>query len=142
MKVTQTDSEITIVFDKDSEEYKYGFLELIKMANMTNAEMYNLAVEFNSLLPKSDPKEQMAKSWDEAWDKTTDANMDTMIRENETFRSLIAEFYNQIGEALGPVSYTGFKLRRWFKENYPDDIRYQDWVDECISIYSESSFVK
>lgn len=69
--------------------------------------------------------------------------MDSMLREeNDTFRSLIAKFYNQIGEALGPVSYTGFELRRWFKENYPDNIRYQDWVDECISIYSESSFVK
>ena len=142
MKVTQTDSEITIVFDKDSDEYNYGFLPLIKIADMATADMIDFASDFNSQLKNSDPKAQMAKSWDQAWDRITDANMDSMIRENETFRSLIAKFYNQIGEALGPVAYTGFELRHWFKENYPDDIRYQDWVDECISIYSDSSFVK
>lgn len=143
MKVTQTDSEVTIVFDKDSDEYNYGFLPLIKIANISYAEMVDFAAEFNSQLKKSDPKAQMAKAWDQAWDRTTDANMDKMINDNNPdLAGLVNNFYNQIGEALGPISYTGFELRRWFKENYPDDIRYQDWVDECISIYSESSFVK
>lgn len=142
MKVTQTDSEVTIVFDKNSDEYNYGFLPLIKIADISYAEMVDFAAEFNSQLAKSDPKTQMAKTWDETWNTITDADMDSMMRENETFRSLIAKFYNQIGEALGPIAYTGFELRCWFKENYPDDIRYQDWVDECISIYSDSSFVK
>lgn len=137
MKVTQTDSEVTIVFDKDSDEYKYGFLQLVEIANISNAEMVNFASEFKISLKKSDPKAQMARAWDMAWDSITDANMDSMIEQDKMFADLIARFYNQIGEALGPVAYAGFELRRWFKENYPDDIRYQDWVDECISIYKE-----
>ena len=142
MKVTQTDTEVTIVFDKHSDEYLYGFLELVRMAGITNAEMVNFASEFNHQIKASDPKEQMAKTWDDLFINITDACIDQMVTDDLDFARLISSFYNNIGEAMGPVSYAGYALRRWFKENYPDDIKYQTWVDECIYVYEQSDFAK
>lgn len=142
MKLTQTDSEVTITFDKNSDEYQYGFLKLIDIGDISNAEMVNFASEFKHQLKNTDPKDQMANHWDDLFIGITGACLDQMIKDNTYFAGLISNFYSSIGEAMGPVSYTGFELRQWFKENMPDYISYQNWVDECIKLYAESDFVK
>ena len=43
-------------------------------------------------------------------------------------------FYNQIGEAMGPVCYAGYKLKMKFIEAG----QYPDWVDECIDYYEKN----
>lgn len=144
MKITQTDTEVTITFDKNSAEYKYGFLKLIDIADLTNAEMVNFASEFKYQLKKADPKEIMAERWDDLFIEITHACMNTLIQDG-VFAGLISNFYNQIGEALGPVSYAGYELRQYFKNNkdsFESYVSYQNWVDECIRVYSESDFVK
>lgn len=43
-------------------------------------------------------------------------------------------FMNQIGEAMGPICYAGYKLKMKFIEaGY-----YADWVDECIDYYEKN----
>jgi hypothetical protein len=141
MRISQTDTEVTIVFDKDSDEYKYGFLKLIDIADISNAEMVNFASEFKSLIKKADPKTIMAERWDDLLIGITGANKSAMMQDG-VLAGLISRFYNQIGEAMGPVSYAGFELRQYFKNNMPDYISYHNWVDECIHAYSESDFAK
>ena len=43
-------------------------------------------------------------------------------------------FYHQIGEAMGPVCYAGYKLKMKFIEAG----QYADWVDECIDYYEKN----
>lgn len=43
-------------------------------------------------------------------------------------------FYHQIGEAMGPVCYAGYKLKQKFIEAG----QYADWVDECIDYYEKN----
>ena len=43
-------------------------------------------------------------------------------------------FYNQIGEAMGPVCYAAYKLKMKFIEAG----QYGDWVDECIDYYEKN----
>ena len=43
-------------------------------------------------------------------------------------------FYHQIGEAMGPVCYAGYRLKKKFIEAG----QYADWVDECIDYYEKN----
>lgn len=43
-------------------------------------------------------------------------------------------FYHQIGEAMGPVCYAGYKLKMKFIEAG----QYADWVDACIDYYEKN----
>lgn len=43
-------------------------------------------------------------------------------------------FLHQIGEAMGPVCYAGYKLKMKFIEAG----QYADWVDECIDYYEKN----
>lgn len=43
-------------------------------------------------------------------------------------------FYHQIGEAMGPVCYAGYKL----KQKFAEADQYNCWVDECIDYYERN----
>lgn len=143
MQYTETDDAVTIVIDKHSTDDYEGFKGLIQLGLYCNACTYNLCDEINSAMNKpADPKQQVANHWDDMFIKFTGACMDAMIDNRPGLAGLISNFYNQIGEAMEPVSYAGFELRRYFKDNEPDNVAYQDWVDDCIYYYEQSDFCK
>ena len=136
MKITQTDKEIIITIDKHCDDDYEGFKGLVQLGLKCDAYVYNLCNELNRAMIKLDPKEQIAAHWSEMLTKFTGTSIDQMvIIYNSELTELISNFYKQIGEAMGPVSYAGYELRRYFKENEPDNVSYQDWVDDCIYYY-------
>lgn len=140
MKYTETEDVVTIVIDKhDTDDYE-GFLGLVKLGLVARACICNLCEEINSAINKPiDPKEQIAKHWDDMFIKFTGDCMDKWLSDSE-FAELKRQFYNQIGETPGPVAYAGFSLRKYFKENVSHSAAYQDWIDDCIRYYELSKY--
>lgn len=143
MKYAETKDEITITIDKHSTDDFEGFKGLVQLGLHCNACVYTLCDDIlNATNKAADPKERVANHWDDMFIKFTGACMDQMVTNSSELAGLISKFYSQIGEAMGPVSYAGFELRRYFKENEPDNVAYQDWVDDCIYYYEQSEFLK
>lgn len=43
-------------------------------------------------------------------------------------------FFNSVGEAMGPVCFAGYELKKELKKrNFPTD-----WIDDCIKFYQEN----
>lgn len=143
MKYTETEDVVTIVIDKHNTDDFEGFLGLVKLGLYCNASTYALCDEINSVMNKhAYTKEQIAAHWSSMFIKITGKCIDHIGIRNPVLKELISNLYNQIGEAIGPVSYAGFKLRKYLQENEPDSKTYQDWVDDCIYYYEHSEFVK
>lgn len=61
-------------------------------------------------------------------------DFDKIIRDNCELARAVVNFWNNIGEAMGPVCYTGFQLKEALdKATLPND-----WVDECIRYYKDN----
>lgn len=143
MKYAETKDTVTIVIDKHSTHDYEGFKGLIQLGLNCSACACTLCDEINSAMNKpADPKEQIAAHWSAMFTKFTGDCIDQIVIGNPVLKELISNFYNKIGEAMGPVSYAGFKLRKYLNDNEPDCITYQDWVDDCIYYYEQSEFVK
>ena len=86
---------------------------------------------------KPDPKQDMIMHWDmilerccmcNSRDEYLDSHHDNGIPE------LVDNFYAQIGEAMGPVSYAGFQLAQALKNKNLST----EWVGECIQYYQDN----
>lgn len=80
-----------------------------------------------------DPTESMSLAWD---GYATDAipQFEGEIKNNKELAAAVGNFWNNIGEAMGPVCYAGFKL----KEVLAKAALSSDWVDKCIKYYEDN----
>lgn len=80
-----------------------------------------------------DPAENMYHTWD-TFAKEAVPQFDEEIKYNKDLAGAVSNFWNSIGEAMGPVCYEGFKL----KEALVRAVLPKDWVDKCIKYYEDN----
>ena len=124
--------------DADAPEEAVKDLQLLfKVLSNANPNYYLLGDMLNEQLTQQleqikseDPKQQMIAKWDELWDKYVGIELKDIS--DEGLKDNIQNFYSQIGEALGPVCYAAFIVRKYAASS---DIH--KWLDECIKYYEE-----
>jgi hypothetical protein len=79
---------------------------------------------------QEDPKQQMIAKWNELWDEYVGVKLSDIS--DEGLKDNIQNFYSQIGEAMGPVCYAAFIVRKYAASS---DIH--KWLDKCIKYYEE-----
>lgn len=119
------------------EEAVADFKLLIRFLMNANPNYYLLGNILNEQLTqqleqykREDPKQQMAANWDVLWDEYVDVKLSDIT--DESLAGYIGNFYSQIGEAMGPVCYAAFIVR---KHAVDPDIH--KWLDACIKYYEE-----
>ena len=127
--------------DPDSiDEAVADFKLLIRFLQRANPNYYLLGNMLNEQLEQQfaqleqdkheDPKQQMIAKWDALWDEYIGIELKDIS--DEGLKDNIQNFYSQIGEALGPVCYAAFIVRKYAASS---DIH--KWLDECIKYYEE-----
>ena len=126
--------------DPDDAEGTVKDLQLLfKVLSNANPNYYLIGNMLNEQLTHQleqdkhkDKYQKMIDKWDKLWLNMsgyaiyTDANIPYDLKQK------IKNFYDQIGEAMGPVCYAGYQVRV-----STDDIDIHKWLDECIKYYEE-----
>lgn len=82
-----------------------------------------------------DPKHDMITQWDMILERDCMCNsQEDYVSLHDGIRDLVDNFYAQIGEAMGPVSYAGFQLTQVLKNKGLST----DWVSNCIQYYQDN----
>lgn len=109
------------------------------IGNMLNEQLDAQVKQHEEKTPV-DPKKQMCIAWNYIFDaaKFGFSAWDMHERHGDEpcpgYWDAWDNFYHQIGEAMGPVCYAGYKLKMKFIEAG----QYSDWVDECIDYYEKN----
>ncbi|MBR6135007.1 MAG: hypothetical protein IKQ22_00775 [Clostridia bacterium] len=86
---------------------------------------------------KPDPKHDMIMQWDMILERDCMCNSRDEylgIHHGDGIPERVDNFYAQIGEAMGPVSYAGFQLTQALKNSGLST----DWVTNCIQYYQDN----
>ena len=86
----------------------------------------------------SDPRQKMLKKWNKCYNWYTHTDFKQL---SEPVQSAIKSFEAQIGEAMGPVCYAGWKVIDTAKaKQEPDEVitDLEQYVDACIKIYEDN----
>ena len=82
-----------------------------------------------------DPKQDMTMQWEMILERDTGAqSREDYVSLHDGIRDLVDQFFDQIGEAMGPVSYAGFQLTQALKNHNLST----DWVSNCIQYYQDN----
>ncbi|MBR6135548.1 MAG: hypothetical protein IKQ22_03590 [Clostridia bacterium] len=82
-----------------------------------------------------DPKRDMITQWDMILERDCMCNSrEDYVSLHDGIRDHVDNFYAQIGEAMGPVSYAGFQLTQALKNKNLST----DWVSNCIQYYQDN----
>jgi hypothetical protein len=94
-----------------------------------------LKEQMEKQVSKMDPKQDMIKQWEMILERDTDSlSREDYVSLHDGIRDLVDQFFNQIGEAMGPVSYAGFQLTQALKNKGLST----DWVSNCIQYYQDN----
>lgn len=128
--------------DPDSiEEAVADFKVLIRFLQRANPNYYLIGNMLDEQLKqqleqdkREDPKQQMIAKWNELWLKVSGYSKEytSVIDITEDTKQKIKNFYDQIGEAMGPVCYAGYQVRTSTNAN-----NIGMWVVNCIEYYEE-----
>ena len=84
-----------------------------------------------------DPKRDMIMQWDMILERDCMCNSRDEylgLHHDDGIPELVDNFYAQIGEAMGPVSYAGFQLTQALKNSNLST----EWVSNCIQYYQDN----
>ena len=84
-----------------------------------------------------DPKHDMILQWDMILERECDCvsrNDYIQLHDSGEIPTRVDNFYNQIGEAMGPVCYAGYLLMQELKKEGLST----EWVSKCIEYYQDN----
>lgn len=117
------------------------FQLLIQFLCNTNPDYYIIGGMIKEQLEKQvnriDPKRDMIMQWDMILERDCMCNSRDEylgLHHDNGIPELVDNFYAQIGEAMGPVSYAGFQLTQALKNSNLST----DWVSNCIQYYQDN----
>lgn len=94
-----------------------------------------LKEQMEKQVSKMDPKQDMIMQWDMILERDCMCNSrEDYVSLHDGIRDRVDNFYAQIGEAMGPVSYAGFQLTQALKNLNLST----DWVSNCIQYYQDN----
>lgn len=127
--------------DVDNPEEAVKDLQLLfKVLINSNPNYYLIGGMLNEQLEQqlkqANPKQQMIAKWDELWFKVTGYSTKytevTSSHISNELKQKIKDFYDQIGEAMGPICYAGYQVY-----TSTDDTDIGIWIESCIKYYEE-----
>lgn len=130
--------------DSDPESIKQtvkDFQMLIQFLCNSNPDYYiiggMLKEQMDKQVNKMNPKQDMIMQWDMILERDCMCNSRDEylgLHHDNGIPELVDNFYAQIGEATGPVSYAGFQLTQALKNKGLST----DWVSNCIQYYQDN----
>ena len=96
-----------------------------------------LKEQMEKQVSKMDPKQDMIMQWDMILERDCMCNSRDEylgLHHDNGIPELVDNFYAQIGEAMGPVCYSGFQLTQALKNSNLST----DWVSNCIQYYQDN----
>ena len=83
----------------------------------------------------TDPKQDMIVQWEKILDRATVCkSREEYVSLHDGIRDAVDNFFNQIGEAMGPVCYAGYQLMQRLKKYNLST----EWVENCITYYQDN----
>ena len=126
--------------DLDSvEQTVKDFQLLIRFLRNSNPDYYVIGEMLEEQLEKQvnriDPKRDMIKQWEQILERNTGAeSREYYVSLYDGIRDLVDQFFDNIGEAMGPVCYAGYLLIQELKTRH---LSYE-WVSKCIQYYQDN----
>lgn len=83
---------------------------------------------------KMDPKQDMIMQWEVILERYTEQSREDYVSTYDGIRDLVDQFFDNIGEAMGPVCYAGYLLMQELKKRGLST----EWVETCITYYQNN----
>ena len=84
---------------------------------------------------KMNPKQDMIIKWEMILERDTGSqSREDYVSLYDGIRDLVDQFFNNIGEAMGPVCYAGYLLMQELKKRKLP----VEWVENCITYYQNN----
>ena len=115
------------------------FQMLIQFLCNSNPDYYiigeTLKEQLEKQINKMDPKQDMIMQWEMILERDTGIqSREDYVSIHDGIRDLVDQFFDNIGEAMGPVSYAGFQLTQALKNKNLST----EWVSNCIQYYQDN----
>ena len=117
------------------------FQMLVQFLCNANPDYYiigeTLKEQMEAQINKLNPKQDMIMQWDIILERDCMCNSRDEylgLHHDNGIPELVDNFYAQIGEAMGPVSYAGFQLVQALKNSNLST----EWVSNCIQYYQDN----
>lgn len=82
----------------------------------------------------TDPKQDMIRQWEMILERDAACDSREGYVSIHNVRDLVDNFFDQIGEAMGPVCYAGYQLMQELKKLGIST----EWVENCIAYYQDN----
>ena len=114
------------------------FQVLIQFLCNSNPDYYviggMLKDQLEAQVNKLNPKQDMITQWETILEINTAKSRENYVSTYDGIRDLVDQFFDNIGEAMGPVCYAGYLLIQELKAK---QLSY-DWVSKCIQYYQDN----